>query len=81
MIFIFGRSSVIYYRFLYIIAFWMASFVDTTIIWNFSNVAIVFMTTINLMGILWLRKEMPKIIQGYGMFFRKQFPKGKHPRF
>ena len=81
MIFIFGRSSVIYYRFLYIIAFLIASFVDTTIIWNFSNVTIAFMTTLNLVGILWLRKEIPKIIKGYGIFFRKQFPKEKHPRF
>ena len=50
MTFIWGAGSVIYYRIVYVIGFFVASFADTTIIWTLSGIAIAFMTIPNLVG-------------------------------
>jgi len=81
MTFLFGTKSVIYYRIVYVIAFFFAAFQDTTIIWTLSGITIALMTLPNLVGILWLRKDMKKTIGEYGDFFEKNFPGKKHPKF
>ena len=81
MTFLFGTKSVVYYRIVYVLAFFFASFQDTTIIWTLSGITIALMTLPNLLGILWLRKDMKKTIQEYGEFFDKEFPNQKHPKF
>ena len=82
MTFLLGPKSVMPYHVVYTIAFFFASFTDTTIIWTLSGITIALMTIPNLIGILWLRKEMPQIIKDYGKFFREQFPDDKkHPKF
>ncbi|MFZ9045027.1 MAG: alanine/glycine:cation symporter family protein [Cyclobacteriaceae bacterium] len=81
MTFLFGTKSVVYYRIVYVIAFFFASFQDTTIIWTLSGITIALMTIPNLVGILWLRKDMKKTISDYGEFFEKEFPGQKHPKF
>jgi AGCS family alanine or glycine:cation symporter len=81
MTFLFGTKSVIYYRIVYVVAFFFAAFQDTTIIWTLSGITIALMTLPNLLGILWLRKDMKKTIGEYGDFFEEQFPDQKHPKF
>ncbi len=81
MIFLFGTKSILYYRIVYVMGFFMASFVDTTIIWTLSGITIALMTIPNLFGILMLHKEMRKTISEYGAFFEKEFPGIKHPKF
>lgn len=56
--FLFGIKGEIYYRFVYVVGFFFASFTDTTIIWIFSGITIALMTVPNLIGILLLRSEM-----------------------
>jgi len=81
MTYLFGPKSVVYYRVVYVIAFFFASFQDTTIIWTLSAITIALMTLPNLVGIIWLRKDMKKTISEYGDFFEEQFPGQKHPKF
>ena len=81
MTFLFGTKSVLYYRIVYVIAFFLASFQDTTIIWTLSGITIALMTLPNLVGILWLRKDMKSTIHSYGKFFEENFPDQKHPKF
>lgn len=81
MTFLFGAKSVIIYRIVYVIAFFFASFADTTIIWTLSGITIALMTIPNLVGIIWLRKDMTKTIKEYGEFFEKEHPGEKHPKF
>ncbi|WP_258101523.1 alanine/glycine:cation symporter family protein [Marinoscillum pacificum] len=81
MTFLFGTKSVIYYRIVYVIAFFFASFQDTTIIWTLSGITIALMTLPNLVGIIWLRKDMKQTISDYGDFFEENFPGMKHPKF
>ncbi|WP_421893484.1 alanine/glycine:cation symporter family protein [Marinoscillum sp.] len=81
MTFLFGSKSVIYYRIVYVIAFFFAAFQDTTIIWTLSGITIALMTIPNLIGIIWLRKDMKRTIKEYGEFFEKTFPGVKHPKF
>ncbi len=81
MTFLFGTKSVLYYRIVYVIAFFFASFQDTTIIWTLSGITIALMTLPNLVGIIWLRKDMKQTISEYGKFFEENFPDEKHPKF
>ena len=81
MTFLFGTKSVIYYRIVYVIAFVLASFADTTIIWTLSGITIALMTLPNLIGIFWLQKEMKQTIKEYGESFKKEHPDEKAPNF
>ncbi len=81
MTYLFGTKSVIYYRIVYVVAFFFASFQDTSIIWTLSAITIALMTIPNLIGIIWLRKDMKKTIKEYGDFFEENFPGFKHPKF
>ncbi|MCR9251232.1 MAG: sodium:alanine symporter family protein [bacterium] len=81
MTFLFGAKSVIIYRVIYVVAFFFASFADTTIIWTLSGITIALMTIPNLVGIIWLRKDMTKTIKEYGESFEKEHPGEKHPKF
>ncbi len=79
MIFLLGEKSIVYYRFVYVLGFFIASFVDTTIIWTFSGIAIAVMTIPNLIGIFWLRKEMKSSVKQYWIDFKQEFPEEKVP--
>ncbi len=65
MVYLFGVDSVKYYRIVYVLGFFFASFSDTTLVWNLAAVAIVLMTLPNLLGILLLRKEMKATVKTY----------------
>jgi len=81
MTYLFGPKSVIYYRVVYVVAFFFAAFQDTSIIWTLSAITIALMTIPNLIGILWLRQDMKKTIREYGDFFEENFPGQDHPKF
>ena len=72
--FLFGSRYVIIYRIIYIIAFFIASFTDTTIIWNLSGITLVLMAAPNLFGILLLRREVKSTIKQYWIDFHKEHP-------
>src|SRR5690554_6351349 len=69
-----GSKYVIYYRIIFVIGFFVASFTDTTIIWNLSLITIAFMTIPNLIGLLMLHKEVRSTIKDYWNHFRKEYP-------
>lgn len=69
-----GTQYVIYYRVVYVIAFFFASFTDTTIIWSLSYITIALMTVPNLIGLLLLRKEVKQSIRDYWFDFAKLYP-------
>ena len=69
--FLVGSKGVPYYRMLYIIGFFLASFVDTTIIWTFAGITIAVMTVPNLIGILFLHKDMKQSVKKYWDTFRQ----------
>ena len=72
-----GPKYVIYYRIVFVVAFFIASFTDTTIIWSLSYIAIVLMAVPNLIGLLILRKEVKQNVRDYWLTFSKQYPDEK----
>jgi alanine or glycine:cation symporter, AGCS family len=72
--FLVGQKYVIYYRIVYVIAFFFAAFTDTTIIWSLSYITIALMTVPNLIGIFILRKEMKQNIRDYWKSFTSEYP-------
>lgn len=72
--FLFGADKLIYYRIIYVISFFMAAVIDTTVVWIFSGIPIAFMTIPNLLGILSLRKDMKGTVKQYWTDFRKEHP-------
>ena len=79
MTFLFGPKSIVYYRIVYVVAFFLASFADTTIIWTLSGITIAVMTLPNLFGLLYLRKEVKSTIAEYWVNFKKEWPDEKTP--
>lgn len=79
MTYLFGSGSVKYYRLVYVVAFFIASFADTTIIWTLSGITIALMTLPNLFGILMLRKDMKETVSDYWTKFKEEFPNEKTP--
>jgi AGCS family alanine or glycine:cation symporter len=75
--YLFGTRYVIYYRLIFVAAFFVASFTDTTIIWSLSYIAIVLMAVPNLLGILILRKEVRQNVKEYWQSFALQHPEEK----
>ena len=79
MTYLFGTGSVVYYRIVYVIGFFIASFADTTVIWNVSLITIALMTIPNLIGLLWLRKEVRSTVKDYWINFKKEWPNENTP--
>jgi AGCS family alanine or glycine:cation symporter len=77
--FLLGSRFVIPYRIIYILAFFVASFTDTTIIWNLSGVTMVLMAAPNLIGILLLRREVRATIKKYWVDFHHEHPEESIP--
>lgn len=69
-----GPKYVIYYRIIFVIAFFIASFTDTTIVWSLSYLTIVFMTVPNLIGLWILHKEIKNTIAEYWASFSMKHP-------
>ena len=77
--FLFGSKYVLVYRLFFVVAFFFASFTDTTIIWNLSLLTVVFMAIPNLFGLLLLRKEVRSTIREYWIGFKEENPDEKIP--
>ncbi len=73
MTYLFGSKSVIFYRIVYVLGFFLAAFTDTAIIWTLSEIAIVLMTVPNLIGILLLSKDMKKTVADYWEGFNMEW--------
>ncbi len=72
--FLFGSRYVMIYRIIYIIAFFVASFTDTIIVWNLSGITLVLMATPNLIGLLLLHREVKSTIKQYWIDFHREHP-------
>jgi len=72
-----GPQYVIYYRVVFVAAFFIASFTDTTIIWSLSYITIALMTVPNLIGLWILRKEIKSIIADYWADFSVKYPEDR----
>ena len=77
--YLFGTRYVIIYRMIYVVGFFLASFTDTTIVWNLSYITIAVMTIPNLFGLLVLRKDIKRTIGTYWKDFKKEWPMEKLP--
>jgi len=78
--FLFGSGKVIYYHIIYVLAFFFASFTDTTIIWTLSGITIVLMAVPNLFGILSLAKEMKTEVKLFWIEYAARYPGEKVPK-
>jgi AGCS family alanine or glycine:cation symporter len=77
--YLFGVKYVNYYRIIYVIGFFFAAIIDTTIVWTFSGIAIALMTLPNLIGIFLLRKDMKESIADYKNHVESVFQKKIKP--
>lgn len=77
--YLFGTKYVIVYRLIYVVGFFLASFTDTTIVWNLSYITIAIMTIPNLFGLWILRKDIKDTIGVYWKDFKKDWPQAKLP--
>ncbi len=78
--FLIGTKGIVWYRIVYIIGFFLASFTDTTLIWKISYITVVVMTLPNLVGILLLRKDMKTTVKDYWNQFKAEWPNEKTPK-
>lgn len=79
--FLWGSQYVMVYRFLYVAGFFIASFIDTTVIWSFSYITVALMTIPNLLGMLILNKEVKLTIKQYWKLFGKEHPAENAPKY
>lgn len=78
--YLFGVKWIVLYRLVYVVGFFLAAFMDTTIIWTFSGITIAFMTVPNLIGILLLRKDMKSEVSSFWVEYQNRFPDEKVPK-
>ena len=71
MIYLFGERAVLPYRVVYVAAFFLASVIDSSIIWDIALVTVALMTIPNLIGILLLHKDMKQTVSKYWEHFEK----------
>ena len=72
MTYLFGTASVLPYRMLYVLGFFVAAISDTSLIWLVSAITIALMTIPNLIAILLLRSEMRDTIEEYWDQFERE---------
>ena len=71
--YLWGSKFILGYRIVYVAGFFVASFADTTLIWTISELTIALMTIPNLIGIIWLRKDMVSTVKKYWIDFRAEW--------
>ena len=62
---LFGEGWILYYRVIYVGAFFTAAIIDTKIVWDIATVIGPIATVPNLLAILFLRKEIKKLDSDY----------------
>jgi AGCS family alanine or glycine:cation symporter len=78
--FLVGSKGVFWFRIVFVLGFFIASFTDTTILWTFSGITIALMTIPNLIGILSLRKEMKQEVRLFWDEWALRYPDKKKPK-
>ncbi|MCD6565218.1 MAG: sodium:alanine symporter family protein [Bacteroidales bacterium] len=78
--FLVGTKYVIYYRLVYVLAFFFASFADTTVIWALSYITIALMAIPNLFGLWILNRDIKSTIKQYWVNFKRDHPEEKAPK-
>ncbi len=77
--YLWGPRYDIHFKIVYVLAFFLASFTDTTIIWNLSYITIAIMTIPNLLGLWILHKDIKTTIKDYWVDFKLNWPDAKLP--
>ena len=72
MTFLLGTRSVLPYRVVYVIGFFLATIVDTSLIWLISAVTLALMTVPNLIGLMLMRKEIKALTNAYWSKFKSR---------
>lgn len=75
--YLFGVKYDVYYKLVYVAAFFVAAFTDTTIVWNLSYITIAIMTIPNLVGLWILHKDIKTTIKQYWEDFAGNWPGDK----
>ncbi len=65
MTYLFGTASVLPYRMFYVLAFFLATIMDTSLVWLISAVTLVLMALPNLVGIILFAPEMRREVAAY----------------
>ncbi|HLW20246.1 MAG TPA: amino acid carrier protein, partial [Cyclobacteriaceae bacterium] len=81
MVYLFGLQSVLYYKIVYVIGFFLAAILDTSLIWIFSGITIALMTIPNLLGMLWLHKEVKSEVKSFWNEYAERFPDERPPNY
>ena len=68
---LFGEGWILYYRIIYVGAFFTAAIIDTKIVWDIATVIGPIATVPNLIALILLRKEMKSISDNYEMPLKK----------
>lgn len=76
MTYLFGVGSLMPYRAVYVVGFFVAAVADTSLIWLISAITIAFMTLPNLFSMLVLHREMKQTIDEYWKQFADEHPEG-----
>jgi AGCS family alanine or glycine:cation symporter len=77
--YLWGTKYEIHYKIFYVAGFFLASFTDTTIIWNLSYITIAVMAVPNLFGLWVLHKDIKTSIREYWVDFKVNWPGAKLP--
>lgn len=77
MTYLFGVKSVLPYRVLYCLGFFLAAIADTSLVWLVSAVTLALMALPNLLSILLLYREMDETIGDYWEKFDRDYPEGR----
>ena len=72
-----GSRWVLPYRLTYVVGFFLATIVDTSIIWLISSITIALMTLPNLFGLLMMRREIKALIDDYWARHRQAAQRAK----
>ena len=63
--YLFGVAWIMPYRLLYVLAFFSATIIDTSIVWLISGVTLALMTIPNLIGLFLIRREVKALTMTY----------------
>ena len=72
MTFLFGTRAVLPYRLVYVVGFFLATVVDTSLVWLISAVTLALMTLPNLFGLMLMRREIKALTIAYWSKFKSR---------
>ena len=72
MTYLFGVEAVMPYRMVYVVGFFLATVVDTSLIWLISAVTLALMAIPNLIGLMLMRKEVRQLTRDYWGKFQER---------